>query len=168
MAAVNFQSVGQEFKARQVNSCRAFLFKKCYNTFMRIFFVVLIFLFALPAAFAQEHQSTNELMSRMRTALNLSDDQVSNITQIVDRYVDASKELEKSIDDGTINPSAVDSQKELLKAAEGQGIAQYLRPDQLSQWNIIQKQMDDQKEGNVASSDESLYSNLPRDISSQN
>ena len=135
---------------------------------MRIFFVVLIFLFALPAAFAQEHQSTNELMSRMRTALNLSDDQVANITQIVDRYVDASKELEKSIDDGTINPSAVDSQKELLKAAEGQGIAQYLRPDQLSQWNIIQKQMDDQKEGNVASSDESLYSNLPRDISSQN
>ena len=30
--------------------------------------------------------------------------------------------------------SAIDSQKQQIKAAEDQGIAQYLRSDQLSEW----------------------------------
>jgi hypothetical protein len=114
--------------------------------------------------YAQEHQSTNDIITKMKISLNLSDDQVANITQVIDRYTDASNDLQRSINDGTVNQSAIDSQKQQLKAVEEQGIAQNLRSDQLSEWNMIQSQIDQQK-GNDSSdgdtgSDE--YSNLPR------
>jgi hypothetical protein len=131
------------------------------NTFYK--FSIILIVTIIPA-FAQEHQSTNEIITKMKIALNLSDDQVANITQIIDRYVDASNELQKSIDDGTMNQSAIDSQKEQLKAVEEQGIAQYLRSDQLYQWNNIQSQMDRQKDKDGGDGDTSPdeYSNLPR------
>jgi hypothetical protein len=115
-------------------------------------------------AFAQEHQSTNDIITKMKIALNLSGDQVADITQVIDRYVDASNELQKSIDDGTMNQSAIDSQKQQLKAVEEQGIAQYLRSDQLYQWNNIQGQMDQQKDKDSSDGDTGAdeYSNLPR------
>src|ERR1700690_1757588 len=100
----------------------------CMKTIYGIWIALL--LAAIPA-FSQEHQSTNDIITKMKVDLNLSDDQVSNITQIIDRYTDASNDLQKSIEDGTINPSAIDSQKQQIKAAEDQGVAQYLRPDQL-------------------------------------
>jgi hypothetical protein len=126
-------------------------------------FLLIFFIAAIPAA-AQEHQSTNDIITKMKIALNLSDDQVANITQIIDRYVDASNELQKSIDDGTMNQSAIDSQKEQLKAVEEQGIAQYLRSDQLYEWNNIQSQMDRQNDKDSGDGENSPdeYSNLPR------
>src|SRR5579863_3493889 len=109
----------------------------------------------------------------MQHDLNLSQDQVANITQIIERYVDASSDLQKSIDDGTINPSAIDSQKQQIKAVEEQGIAQYLRSDQLSEWNNIESQ--DQKGENTGGdepgegdSGADEYSNLPKNNSPQN
>ena len=114
----------------------------------------------------------------MQHDLNLSGDQVANITQVIDRYVDASNDLQKSIDDGTINPSSIESQKQQLKAAEEQGIAQYLRSDQLSQWNILesqgQKDRDtgqDDMSGDDRSEDDmhaDEYSNLPKSNTPQN
>lgn len=114
---------------------------------MKPFHVPLMFLFitATPS-FAQDQQSANDIVLKMQHDLNLSDDQVSNITQVVERYVMASQELQKSIDDGTINPSAIDSQKQQIKAAEYQGISQYLRSDQLYEWNNIQAQMQEESD----------------------
>ena len=62
--------------------------------------LLLSFLFIVISmpVFAQEHQSTNDIITRMKNALNLSDDQVANITQVIDRYVDASNDLQKSIE----------------------------------------------------------------------
>ena len=102
--------------------------------------LVLTWFFAAVPAFAQDQPSVNDIITQMQHDLNLSDDQVASITQVVESYVSASTDLQKSIDDGTINPSAIDSQKQQLKAVEYQGIAQYLRPDQLTQWNYMQGQ----------------------------
>jgi len=123
---------------------------------------LIIFLAAAISAFAQEHQSTNDIITKMKVNLNLSDTQVTYITQVIDRYVDASNELQKSIDDGTINPSAIDSQKQQIKAAEDQGIAQYLQSDQLSQWRAIESQMDQQSGNSEANAGADDYSNLPK------
>ena len=105
----------------------------------------------------------------MKVQLNLSDDQVANITQVIDRYVDASNDLQQSIEDGTIDQSAIDSQKQQLKAQEDQGMAQYLRSDQLSQWRMIEGQMDQQKGQDSSGSDSGAdeYSNLPKNAPSQ-
>jgi hypothetical protein len=131
--------------------------------------ILITLLIASTPVFAQESQSTNDIMTKMQHDLNLSDDQVSNITQVVERYNIASGDLQKSIDDGTINPSAIDSQKQQIKAAEDQGIAQYLRPDQLYQWNNIQNQMDQQKDEGMSDSNADVdeYSNLPRNAPSR-
>jgi len=131
------------------------------------FFFIFLSISAFPV-FAQSQQNANDIILKMQHDLNLSQDQVANITQIIERYVDASNDLQKSIDDGTMNPSAVDSQRQQIKAAEEQGIAQYLRSDQLTEWNQIQGQMDQQKDNgdsdaNVdANTDSDQYSNLPR------
>jgi hypothetical protein len=125
--------------------------------------MVLLLMGAAPV-FAQESESSNDIITKMQHDLNLSDDQVSNITQVIERYTIASSDLQQSIEDGTINPSAVDSQKQQIKAAEDQGIAQYLRPDQLYQWHNIQGQMDRQKDKEGSDSDAGAdeYSNLPK------
>ena len=62
-----------------------------------------------------------------------------------------------------MNPSAIDSQKQQIKAAEDQGISQYLSSDQLSQWNNIQGQMDQQQGKDDSDADTDKYSNLPRE-----
>jgi len=96
--------------------------------------------------FAQEEPSTNDIITKMKTDLDLQEDQVNNITPIIEKYTMAFHDLQKSIDDGTINPSAIDSQKQQIKAAEAQELSQYLKPYQISQWNDIQGQMAQQKD----------------------
>ena len=117
--------------------------------------------------FAQDNPSTNDIITKMKTALNLSDDQVTNITQVMERYRMASQDLQKSIEDNTINPSAIDSQKQQLKAQEEQGIAQYLRPDQLNEWRQMEGQMDKQQNSADGDSGADEYSNLPHNAPSQ-
>jgi hypothetical protein len=151
-------------KARQPKPWRAFFGMEKQMKLKSIFLSLMILDLFTAVLFAQEHQSTNDTVTKMKIALNLSDSQVADITQVIDRYTDASNELQKSIDDGTVNQSAVDSQKEQLKAVEEQGIAQYLRSDQLSQWNMVQGQMDRQKgdDSSDSGTGSDEYSNLPR------
>ena len=140
-------------------------------------FLIVLFIGILPA-FAQDQQRANDIVLKMQHDLNLSQDQVANITQIVNRYVMASNDLEKSIADGSMNPSSVDSQRQQIKAAESQGIAQYLRSDQLSQWNNLESQIDAPKDKSDsedngtpkpgASDAADGYSNLPKSGITQN
>ena len=125
---------------------------------------MVLFISVVPG-FAQNQQSANDIVLKMQHDLNLSEDQVAGVTQIVERYVDASNDLEKSVSDGTINQSAIDSQKQQIKAVEEQGIEQYLRSDQVSQWRMIESQEGD-KGGSGGDADE--YSNLPKNTSAQN
>ena len=123
--------------------------------------VLVTLLMAGAFAYAQQ-ESANDIVLKMQHDLNLSSDQVAGITQVVERYVDASSELQKSIDDGTINPSAIDSQKQQLKAQEDQGIAQFLRPDQLYEYNQIQAQENQHGNADGATGDDAdQYSNMP-------
>jgi len=123
-------------------------------------FFLILFLARTPG-WAQDQPSANDIVLKMQHDLNLSSDQVANITQIIDRYAAASADLQKSIEDGTINQSAIDSQRQQIKAAEDQGIAQYLRSDQLSQWNNIENQGQKSSDAGQGDSDQDQYSNLP-------
>lgn len=125
----------------------------------------ILFITATPV-FAQNQQNANDIITQMQTALNLSQEQVYNITPVVNTYVEAMQELQKSIDNGSINQSAIDSQKQQLKAVEDQGLQEYLTANQISQWNYIQGQKDQQ--GNKSDADADVYSNYPRDYPPQN
>ncbi|MDE2214751.1 MAG: hypothetical protein KGJ61_06490 [Candidatus Omnitrophica bacterium] len=131
--------------------------------------LVLVF-FALAAvpAFAQEMRESDRIIASMRTQLDLQPDQIANITPIIQRYVVLFAELQKSIDEGTINPSAVDSQRQQLEETETQDISPYLKPYQLSEWRQMQAHLDRPKdnagggEGADNSGDDSgEYTNYP-------
>jgi len=136
-----------------------------YNINMKQIYGFLIALFiATMPGFAQDQPDSNDIITKMKTDLNLQENQVTNITPIIEKYSIAFHDLQRSIDDGTINPSAIDSQKQQLKAAEAQELSQYLRPDQMSQWNYIQGQMEQKKDKDSSdgNADTDEYSNLPR------
>ena len=125
-------------------------------------FIVLFF--AAMSGFAQAQQSAEDIINKMKTDLDLREDQVAKITPIIEKYSMAFHDLQKSIDDGTINPSAIDSQRAQLKSAESQELSPYLKPYQISQWNSIQGQMEQMKDkdSNEGNAEADQYSNLPR------
>ena len=118
-------------------------------------------------ALAQDGLNSNEIIARMKTTLDLQDDQIFNITPIIEKYTISFADLQKSIKDGTINQSAIDSQRQGLEASETQELSQYLKPNQLSQWRSLQGQMDATMGKEVSGrddgtdSDNDQYSNLP-------
>lgn len=122
-------------------------------------FLLALFMAAIPAL-AQDHPSSNDIVSKMKTDLDLQEDQVTNITPVIEKYTMAFEDLQKSIDDGTINPSAIDSQKQGIEAEETQELSQYLKPYQLSEWRDMQNHIYQQKDKGEADSD--TYSNLPK------
>ncbi|MBF0571076.1 MAG: hypothetical protein HQL12_04325 [Candidatus Omnitrophica bacterium] len=128
-------------------------------------FLIVLTIAATPV-FAQAQLSSNDIIVKMKTDLDLQDDQVTNITPIIEKYTVAFYDLQKSIEDGSINQSSIDSQRQGLQAAETQELSQYLKPDQLSLWRGMQNQMDKQKDKDNGNGDLDQYSNLPRDISS--
>ncbi|MDE2028319.1 MAG: hypothetical protein KGK03_04090 [Candidatus Omnitrophica bacterium] len=125
-------------------------------------FAVFMVLLSLPVL-AQEMQESDNLIAQMRTTLDLQPDQVAGITPIIQRYVVLFANLQKSIHEGTINPSAVDSQRQQLEAAETQELSQYLQPYQLSEWRQMQAQLYRPSGANAGRSgdDPGQYTNYP-------
>jgi len=131
---------------------------------------LITFLILVSSSWAQEGSNASDLIARMKTQLDLQEDQVTNISPIIEKYTIAFADLQKSIDDGTINASAIDSQTQGIEAQETQELATYLKPYQLSEWRQMQSQMDQAKgqDSGAAGSDSDQYSNLPKNNSPQN
>ncbi len=130
-------------------------------------FLIILFMTIIPA-FAQQSLSSNDIVAKMKTQLDLQDDQVANITPIIDKYALAFQDLQKSIADGNMNQSAIDSQRQGIEEEETQELSVYLKPYQLSEWRAMQSQMD-QAQGSGSSDDSAdadEYSNLPRNTPS--
>ena len=83
-----------------------------YNMNMKTIYAFLISMLIVwtPAHAQDDNESSNDIIVKMKTDLNLQEDQVTNITPIIEKYTTAFADLQKSIDDGTINPSVIDSQ----------------------------------------------------------
>lgn len=137
-----------------------------------IFFLALVLLAAGPV-WAQEGQNTVEIVARMQANLDLSPEQVADITPVIDKYALQFKALEQSIDDGTINPSAIESQRRGIEDSETQDLSQYLKPFQLARWRQMQAEMseaqnvdidlaDDQDGSGQSNTEDDTYTNLPR------
>ncbi len=130
---------------------------------IKMMMVLMVALMGLSPAFAQE---SYEVIAQMKTQLDLQDDQVYNITPIIEKYTLAFRDLEKSIADNTINPSAIESQRQSLEEAETQELSAYLKPDQLSRWRALQAQMNQSEdqlddEDVDADADDPKYTNYP-------
>jgi peptidoglycan hydrolase CwlO-like protein len=115
---------------------------------MRIFYACLTALFfvSIPVS-AQEQQpgdehlralSTVDIVAQMQSKLNLTQDQVTAITPIIEKYSSQREALRQSIQDGTADKDSIRSQMKQLKADEKQDLSQVISAGQLSQWEQMQ------------------------------
>ena len=107
--------------------------KLIYACLMGLFFTTIL-------VFAQEQQppSTADIVAKMQSNLNLTQDQVTAVTPIIEKYSSKRVELRQSMQDGTADKDSMRSQMKQLKADEKQELSQFLSADQISQWEKMQ------------------------------
>jgi peptidoglycan hydrolase CwlO-like protein len=107
-----------------------------------------LFLITIPV-FAQDQSSNDErqppsagdVVAKIQSKLNLTQDQVTAITPIIEKYSAKREELRQSIEDGTADRDSVRSQMKQLKEDQKQELSQILSSDQLSQWEQMHSKM---------------------------
>ena len=111
-----------------------------YACLMVLFFTIPFAGVAVPV-FAQEQPTgTADIVAKMQSKLNLTQDQVAAVTPIIDKYSSKREELRQSMKDGSADKDSIRSQMKQLKEDENQELSQVLSSDQMSQWEQMQSQ----------------------------
>jgi len=116
---------------------------------MKIFYAFLMALsFTTMPVFAQDQPpgddrqppSADEIVAKMQSKLNLTQDQVTAVTPIIEKYSSKREDLRQQMEDGTADRDSMRSQMKDLKEQEGQELSQVLSADQMSQWKQMMSQ----------------------------
>jgi len=110
---------------------------------MKLICACLVFLFfTITAVFAQEHQplSTADIIAKMQVKLSLTQDQLTAITPIIEKYSSKREELRQGMEDEATDKDSIHAQMKQLREDEKQELSQFLSTDQLNQWEQMQKQ----------------------------
>jgi len=101
-----------------------------------ILLITAIPVFAQDQPSGDEHQppSADEIVSKMQSKLNLTQDQVAAVTPIIEKYSSKRDDLRQSMEDGTADRDSIRSQMKQLKADEKQELSQVLSADQMGQF----------------------------------
>jgi len=86
----------------------------------------------------QESKTAADVVSKLKAQLSLTDDQVTTITPIIEKYIIKRQELRQSVQDGTLDKGDMHTQFEQLREDENQELSQILSQDQMSQWSNMQ------------------------------
>jgi len=103
--------------------------------------LMIIFFTSIPVFAQGQPPSAEDIVSKMQSKLNLTQDQVTAITPIIEKYTSKREELKQGVEDGTIEHSDMRTQMKQLKEDEKQELSQILSADQLSQWEKMLSQM---------------------------
>jgi hypothetical protein len=115
--------------------------------FMNILYACLMaLLFTTMPVLAQDgppdsdHQppSAADLVAKIQSKLNLTQDQITAITPIIEKYASKREVIRQSIEDGSADRDSVRSQMKQLRDSENQELSQFLSADQMSQWEQMQ------------------------------
>ena len=116
---------------------------------------------AFPAWAKDDERSPSSILARLQYELDLQEDQINNITPVIEKYAVAFHDLQASINDGSINPTSIPTQWQGLEDAETQEISGFLKPYQLTEWRRLQSQIYKPDDPQYANTDDQ-YTNLPR------
>ena len=100
--------------------------------------VVLVFAQQQPTSGEHQPPSTADIVAKAQSKLNLTQDQVTAITPIIEKYSSQREELWQSMKDGSKDKESIRSQMKQLKGDENQELSQVLSDEQMSQWNSMQ------------------------------
>ena len=102
--------------------------------------VLAVFLFCTMSVYAQEKgaKGTADIVAKLKSQLSLTEDQVTAVTPIIEKYISKRKEIRLGLKDGSIDKGAMHTQLEQLREDENQELSQILSQDQMSQWSNMQ------------------------------
>ena len=102
--------------------------------------VLAAFLLVTVSVWAQDKgaKGTADIMAKLQSQLNLTQDQGTAITPIIEKYISKRKELRVSVQDGSMDKGTMHAQMEQLREDENQELSQVLSQDQMSQWSNMQ------------------------------
>lgn len=99
---------------------------------------LLFMLMLIVPAFAQQQPpSADEIVAKMKDKLGLTQDQVTAVTPIIEKYGSQREELHQNVEDGTADRDAVRQQMKQLREAETQELSQVLSAQQMGQWKQL-------------------------------
>src|SRR5580698_1055252 len=107
---------------------------------MMVVFMATVPVFAQDQPSGDERQppSAADIVAKMQSVLNLTQDQVTAITPIIEKYSSKRDELRQSMEDGTADKDSIHGQMKQLREDETQELSQVLSSDQISQWQQMQ------------------------------
>jgi len=100
--------------------------------------LLIMLLLVVPAFAQQEPPSADAIVAKMKDKLGLTQDQISAVTPIIEKYSSQREELHQSIEDGTADRDTVRQQMKELREAETQELSQVLSAQQMTQWKQMQ------------------------------
>jgi len=95
--------------------------------------MILLFL-TVPAMAQQEPPSADQIIARMQSKLNLTQDQVAAVKPIIEKYSSEREELRQTMDDGTADRDTIRTQMKQLREAETKDLSQVLSSQQMGFW----------------------------------
>ena len=117
----------------------------CVISMVVLFVATGVVLAGQPGGQRPSPPSASDIVVKMKQELNLSDEQVSQITPIFqDEIQQMQAIMEQSRSQGA-DRDAVKSQMDALRQSTELKLSQYLTPDQLIQWKNMQQQPPQQK-----------------------
>jgi len=110
------------------------IMKVTYGFLLALFFVTIpVYAQAQPSGDDRQPPSAAEIVAKMQAKLNLTQDQVTAITPIIEKYSSKREELRQNMEDGTADRDSMKSQMKDLRVQEKQELSQILSSDQLAQ-----------------------------------
>jgi len=106
------------------------LTRRIWGLCLAVFFAVSFFSFAQA-----DTSSVDDIVTKMKTELNLTQQQIDAIKPIIQGYVTARKQLIKSFrQQGLMDKDALKNKIDQLKSVERQKLGQILGQDQMNKW----------------------------------
>jgi hypothetical protein len=115
---------------------------KTFYACLMVLFVAATPLYAQVQSSGDERQtpSAEDILAKLQSKLNLTQDQVTAVTPIIDKYYSKREDIKQGVANGTVSRDSVRDQMKQLKTDEAQELSQVLSADQLSQWEQLMSQ----------------------------
>jgi len=124
------------------------MMKMIYACLMVLFFMTApVFAQVGPSGDAHQPPSAADIVAKMQSKLNLTQDQLAAVTPIIEKYSSKREEIRQSMKDDTKGKDSIRSQMKQLRADENQELSQLLSADQMSQWEQMQSKSEHHHDG---------------------
>ena len=98
-------------------------------------YILISFFFPAILVYAQEEQSTDEVLAKMKIKLSLTQVQAAAVKPIIEEYADKYQHLTQNSGQLFTNKRSINRQIEQLRIEENEKLSQILTPNQMKKWD---------------------------------